>query len=390
MSTWPKGAVNIATDALCKYITGKKVALMMNASSTDNDGSFVMDNIIKNSEAQVEFFISMEHGVRGNFQGCYSDSADIDTKTGIEIVSLYKTTLQDQAERIKNLDAVVFSAQDIGLRHWTFTAMMYKLISLCAEIDTEVIVLDRPNPLRGDIVEGEIAKKYLGYHNVCSYNDFCYPLRHGMTIGELAYMYNETRAVGAKLKVFTMEGYKRDMWFEDTGLLWMAPTPNMVTAENALNYATTGLLQGANIALGRCTATPYKYVGAEYFNGEELAAELNSRDLPGIFFMQKYCEAAIGGPNYVDEIISCDGVELCIFDKEVYSPTYTQIHLIDALIKLYGDKFNLEINELGRYRMCSDEVCDAAKKGESVLPIIPIWKKSSEEFMRIREKYLLY
>ena len=390
MTAWPKGKVSIATDALCKYIKGKKVALMMNVSSTDNDGGFVMDNIIKDGGAKVEFFISMEHGVRGNFQGCYSDSADVDAKTGIEIKSLYKMPLQDMGDDIKELDAVVFSAQDIGLRHWTFTAMMYKLISFCAELGTEVIVLDRPNPLRGDIVEGEIAKKYLAYHNVCSYNDFRYPLRHGMTIGELAIMYNETRNVGAKLTVFKMEGYTRDMWFEDTGLLWMAPTPNMVTAFNALNYGTTGLLQGANVALGRRTTTPYQYVGADYFNGEELAAELNSRDLPGIFFMQKYCEAAIGGPGYVDEMVSCDGVELCIFDKEVYSPVYTQLHLIDAIVKLYGGKFDLERSELGRYRMCCDEVCDAAKNGESLLPIIPEWKKSSEEFMKIREKYLLY
>lgn len=390
MALWPKGKVSIATNALCEYIKGKKVALMMNVSSTDNDGSFVMDNIIKDGRAKVEFFLSMEHGVRGNFQGCYSDNSDTDVKTGIEIVSLYKTTLEDESDRIKKLDAVIFSAQDIGLRHWTFTALMYKLISLCAAIGTEVIVLDRPNPLRGDIVEGEIAKKYLGVHNVCSYNDFRYPLRHGMTIGELALMYNEVREVGAKVTVFKMEGYKRDMWFEDTGLLWMAPTPNMVTPSNALNYATTGLLQGSNLALGRRTTTPYKYVGSEFINGEELAEELNGRNLPGVFFMQKYCEAAIGGPGYVDEIVSCDGIEICIYDEEIYSPTYAQLHLIDALAKLYGDKFVLERGQLARARMCCDEVCDAVKNGESVLPIIDEWKKSSEEFKKIREKYLLY
>lgn len=287
----------------------KRVALMMNVSATDNDGKFVMDNIIEKNTAKVE---------------------------------------------------------------------------------TEVIVLDRPNPMRGDIVEGEIAKKYLGVHNVCSYNDFRYPLRHGMTVGELALMYNKTRNVGAKVTVFKMEGYKRDMWYEDTGLLWMAPTPNMVTAFNALNYATTGLLQGANIALGRRTTTPYQYVGADFFNGEELAAELNGRDLPGVFFMRKYCEAAIGGPCYVDEIVSCDGVEICIYDKNVYSPVYAQLHLIDALVKLYHGKLDLEKSELGRYRMCCDEVCDAAKAGESILPIIDTWKASSEEFRKIREKYLLY
>ena len=390
MTAWPKGKVSIATSALCDYIKGKNVALMMNVSATDNDGSFVMDNIIKNSKANVEFFISMEHGVRGNYQGCYSDNADTDVKTGIEIVSLYKTTFDEQKDRIAGLDAVVFSAQDIGLRHWTFTPMMFQLITLCAKVGTEVIVLDRPNPLRGDIVEGEIAKKYLGVHNVCSYNDFRYPLRHGMTIGELALMYNETREVGAKLTVFKMEGYKRDMWYEDTGLLWMAPTPNMVTAFNALNYATTGLLQGANVALGRRTTTPYQYVGSDYINGEELSEELNKRDLPGIFFMQKYCQAAIGGPGYVDEMINCDGVELCIYDKEVYSPVYTQIHVMDALVKLYGEKFSLERAELSRARMCCDEVCDAAKRGESLLPIIDAWKKSSEEFKKIREKFLLY
>ncbi len=393
MGNWPTGKVVIATEKLYDYIRGKKIALMINTSAIENGGKFIMDTIIEEKIAQVPFFFAMEHGVRGNFDAGSSDITEIDEKTGVRIINLFECAeLLPPIEYVREVDAVVFCAQDVGVRHWTFTTMMMALIEICAEAGTEVIVLDRPNPLRGDIVEGEIPKKYIGRRYITGYGNFSYPLRHGMTIGELAVMYNETQNVGAKLTVFKMEGWKRDMWYEDTGLMWTPPTPNTPTAENVIYYATAGLLQGGNFSLGRKTTTPYQFIGSEYFCGEDLAKELNSRDIPGVYFSQRYLSAETGSFKANNRGVRlCDGIMINIYDKEVYRPVKTQLHIIDALIKLYHNEINLEDDKWhGRMRMCTDDICISAKEGKSVLPLIEKWEKSAEEFMKLREKYLLY
>lgn len=397
MVKWPKGKVTIGDEKLYDYIKGKKVALMMNTTAVDNNGKFIMDTIFEEKIADIAFFFSMEHGVRGNFQPGHTDTTDYDIKTGVKAFNLYNYPGRiPPVDLLKNVDMAVFCAQDIGLRHWTFTTWLFTLVSSCAEAGTEVVILDQPNPLRGDIIEGEISQKYIGKSFVTGFNGFAYPLRHGMTVGEIANMYNEQREVGAKITVIKMDGWKRDMWFDDTGLLWMPPTPNMATAFNAINYATVGLLQGADISLGRNTTTPYQYVGAEHFDGEELAYELNSRDLPGVFFMQRYYEA-LTGPFVADDLTTgrqnrlCDGVMFYIFDKDSFSPTYTQLHIFDALIKLYHGSIDFESDPWhARNRTCNDDLLDLAKEGKSVLPLIDKWKASSEEFKKLREKYLLY
>ena len=269
MNQWKKGAVTLACEELRQHVAGRKIALMMNTSAIDNEGRLLLDVIVREKWAEVVFFFGMEHGVRGNLYAGSGDSTDIDEPTGVKIVSLYDYEGNiPPVEEIKKVDAVVFCAQDVGVRHWTYTPWMCTLIDSCAKAGKECIVLDRPNPIRGDIVEGAPGEKYVGK---CLLSGFDYPLRHGMTTGELAIMYNEEKKVGCKLTVLKMKGWRRDMWYDETGLIWLPPSPNMPTLDTALYFAATGLLQSSNVSLGIKTTTPFQYIGRPEFSGEALA-----------------------------------------------------------------------------------------------------------------------
>ena len=390
MNEWKKGQVTLACEALKKHIAGKKVALMMNTSAIDNEGRLLVDVIVKENWAEVAFFFGMEHGVRGNIYAGSGDSSDIDETTGIKIISLYPFPgLRPPVELVEQVDAVVFCAQDVGVRHWTYTPWMMTLIDSCAKAGRECIVLDRPNPIRGDIVEGAPGENYVGRGLL---SGFDYPLRHGMTVGELAHMYNEEKGIGCKLTVLKMEGWHRDMWYDETGLIWMPPSPNMPTVDTALYFAATGLFQSSNVALGIKTTTPFQYVGHPEFSGEALAEELNRRDLDGVYFVPKYYMSSIslanGGPG---EVTLCNGAMMVIHDRNAWRPVLTQLHIFDALCKMYPDLVVLERDaKHGRIRMCTDKICDSFLAKEDFGPIIDQWQRGAEEFARRREQYLLY
>ena len=392
MSKWKNNKVELACDELYRRIKGKKIALMMNTTALDNEGNLLIDAIVKNGGASVEFFFGMEHGVRGNFYGGDGKISAVDEKTGIEVVNLYDfEEFRPPVEWVEKVDAVVFCAQDTGVRHWTYTPWMMLLIDTCAKANREVIILDRPNPIRGDIVEGAPAEtKYAGWHML---SGFEYPLRHGMTIGELALMYNDVRNVGADVTVLKMKGWKRDMWYEDTGLIWVPASPNMPTVDAALYFAATGLLQGSTVSLGIGTTTPFQFVGDPSFDGEKLTNVLNEYGLSGIYFVQKYYMAmTFLKPEECNgrELTLCDGAFMVISDRNAWRPVETQFHIMEAIRTLFPDKVDFEHHVGSRPRMCTDAICDAIKKGESVLPVCEDWKKKAKEFEEARKPYLLY
>ena len=391
MKKWNSGTVTLATNELREKISGKKIALMMNTTALDNDGRLLIDVIATEKWADVAFFFGMEHGVRGNLYAGDGKLPDIDEKTGIKIVNLYDyPDLQPPVEWVKKVDAVVFSAQDVGVRHWTYTPWLMLLMKSCAEAGVEVIVLDRPNPIRGDIVEGAPAEtKYAG---TILLSGFEYPLRHGMTIGELALMFNEVKKVGAKLTVLKMKGWRRDMWYSETGLPWVPGSPNMPTTETPLFFAATGLLQGSNVSIGIGTTTPFQYVGNVNFDGELLTNELNSLELPGIYFINKFYKSTAylsQDKQSSGEIALCDGAFMVINDKNEWRPVETQLYIMDTLNKLYPN-LDFDFRAGSRRRMCTDEICDRLERGESLLPVIEKWRAGAIQFEKEREKYLLY
>lgn len=385
METLRNSKVKLATDKLHDAIKNKRIALMMNTSAISNDGRLLIDVIVSDRNTAVEFFFGMEHGVRGNLYAADSSLEAVDKKTGIPIINLYKCDkFLPPPEEIAKVDAVVFCAQDTGVRHWTYTPWLLSLIDGASKVGTEVIVLDRPNPIRGDIVEGAPCEHKYEHKNMLT--GFPYPLRHGMTIGELAIMYNETANLNCNLTVLPMEGYCRNMWYRDTGLIWMPPSPNIPTTSSPLYFAATGLLQASNISYGIGTTTPFQYIGAPWIDGEWLADELNSLNLPGIFFVSKYYQSKV-----LKEMVLCDGVMIIIEDEEIFRPVTLQLHIIDILSQNYGDKFDLEVDKIhARVRMGTDEIIDAAQNKMRVTDIIPKWEQGAEEFKKAREKYLLY
>lgn len=387
-----KGNVILACDELYKCIKGRKIALMMNTTALDNDGNLLIDEIVKSGVAKVEFFFGMEHGVRGNLYAGDGNLSDIDEKTGIEIVNLYKyPRLQPPVEWLEKVDAVVFSAQDVGIRHWTYTPWLMLLIENAAKADCEVIILDRPNPIRGDIVEGAPAEpKYAGTQLL---SGFEYPLRHGMTIGELALMYNSVKDINAKLTVLKMDGWSRDMWYDETGLIWVPGSPNMPTTETPLYFGMTGLMQSSNISLGIGTTTPFQFVGSPHFDGDKLTKELNSYNLPGVKFLQKYYMAMTyeNPKEGADRKITlCNGTFIVIRDRNIVRPVEIQFHIMEVVNKLFYDKVNFEHTDDGRSRMCTDEICDTLVKKESIIPINEKWKIGAKEFEKQRKPYLIY
>ena len=393
MKHWKSGKVILACDELKEQISGKKIALMMNTTALDNEGCLLLDRIVDEKWANVAFFLGMEHGVRGNLMAADSNLSAYDERTGIPIVNLYDyPSFKPPVERLKEVDCVVFCAQDVGVRHWSYTPWMMSLMDSSAEAGCEVIILDRPNPIRGDIVEGAPAQPpYAGTELL---SGFEYPLRHGMTIGELALMYNDVKKIGAKITVLKMRGWKRDMWYEDTGLPWVPASPNMPTVDTALFFAATGLMQGADFSHGIGTTTPFQYVGGVGFDGRLLADTLNSKGLDGVYFLQKYYKTytCVKGDNgeKMRENALCDGVLMLIQDRNVWRPVATQLQIMESLQELFGDQINFEHHKLSRPRMCTDEICDALKKGDSLSMIAKKWESRANEFLVARAPYLLY
>lgn len=387
MKQWIPGKVTLGCEELRRRIKGKKVALMLNTTAIDNYGRLLVDTIVQEKWAEIPYFFGMEHGVRGDKYAGDTAIDNIDHKTGLPVINLFeRADVLPTLEEVQGVEAVVFCAQDIGVRHWTYTPWVMKLLKVCAKAGREVIILDRPNPIRGDVVEGGCAEDF----SFCLLAGFDYPLRHGMTVGELALMYNEEKEIGAQLTVIPVQGWDRSMYYEETGLVWMPPSPNIPTVDSAFYFATTGLMQAGNFSHGLGTTTPFQYVGDPNFDGEEIAKELNGRDIPGVFFVPKYYKAILGGDNNASTTL-CSGVMTIMTDRDIYRPVTAQIHIMDALCKLYPDYINLEADKgLGRRRMGTHVICDRALKHESLLPVIEDWQAQSEAFMERRKPWLLY
>ena len=392
MKHWRHGAVTLACDELREYVKGKRIALMMNTTALDNEGRLLIDRIAEEKWATVAYFLGMEHGVRGNLYAGDSHLCAYDERTGIPVVNLYDyPKCQPPADRLREVDAVVFSAQDVGVRHWTYTPWMMRLIDSAAEAGCEVIVLDRPNPIRGDIVEGEPARApYVGTHLL---SGFAYPLRHGMTIGELALMYRAVKALDVNLTVLKMKGWRREMWFEETGLPWIPASPNMPTVDTALYFAATGLMQSASFSLGIGTTTPFQYVGGMDFDGKRLCDALNAKNMEGVYFLQKYYQATTY-KDFYDGIkntpVLCDGALMVIQDRNAWRPVATQLQIMETLQALFGDRINFEYNSAARARMCTDEICDAILAGRGLGEVAKSWEKAAIAFSSARAPYLLY
>lgn len=309
-----------------KDVRNGSIAIVANQSSMTPQFTHIIDEARVKGKCKVKRVLTPEHGFK-LVDACEERDEEYD----VELKSIYGESLKPNKADLEDVDALIFDLQDVGVRWYTYISTLYHCIEACGEYSKPIIVLDRPNPLTGEIVEGAILKTQ--YKSPIGIAEI--PVRYGLTIGELATYLNEKYNLKAEVKVVAMEGWNRSLWFDQTGLPWMYTSPNMPTHETTQVYVGTCLIEGTNISEGRGTAKPFHIIGAPWIKGKKLAEELNRVGLTGVGFRPVAFKPWRG--KYAGKI--CSGVEIHITDRESFRPFLTGIQVISTVKRLYPDKF---------------------------------------------------
>ena len=360
-----------------KQLAGMRIGLVTNHTGRNREGRQTIDVLNKAPGVKVVALFAPEHGIRGLADEKISDSKD--EATGLPIYSLYGETRRPKPEQLKDLDALVYDIQDVGARFYTYISTLGHVLEEAAKVKLPVFVLDRPNPIGGVEVEGPVADKdklsFISYHTI--------PTRHGLTIGELAQLFNRQRNIGADLRVIKMDGWRRAMWFDETNLTWINPSPNMRSLTEATLYPGVGLLETTNVSVGRGTDTPFEIVGAPWIQGDKLADFLNQRGIPGVRFVPvRFTPNASVFKNE-----ACGGVNIIITDRVAFRPLVTGIEMALALRSLYPNDW--KIDSYLRLLVHADTL-ERIRRGESAREIVASWNPALQEFRRARAEVLLY
>ena len=360
-------------------LRGKRVGLLTNHTGRSRRDASTIDLLAAAKEVRLVALFSPEHGIRGQLDDTVSSSRD--EKTGLPIHSLYGDTRRPTSAMLSGLDALVVDLQDVGVRFYTYTTAMAYVMEEAAKHKVAVIVLDRPNPVGGVDVDGpSLDADRVGY---TSYLPFM-PISHGMTIGELARLFNGEKQIGADLTVVPMKDWQRGDWFDETGLPWINPSPNMRNMVAASLYPGIGAIEGTNISVGRGTDTPFEHIGAPWIDGVALAAALNARELPGIrFYPVTFTPAA--GAKLAGQ--ACHGVFMIVTDRDRLRPVRVGLEIASALSRLYTQQFRLED---AATLFASKAVLARIRAGDDPAAIEASWQGDDDRWRAIRAKYLLY
>lgn len=359
-------------------LAGKRVGLATNQTGITSDGRRNIDVLAHAPNIKLTAIFSFEHGISGTRDDKNIEST-VDEATGILIYSLYHgDTRKPSPEMLKNVDVLVYDKQDNGARFYTSVTSMAYLMEAAAENHLPYYVLDRPNGIDGVDVAGPLLEaKYVSFVTYMP----GFPIRHGMTMGEMARYFNGEKHLGADLHVIKMQGWQRTMWFDETGLEWVNPSPNIRNLTEAILYPGTCLLEGKYVSVGRGTDTPFEIVGAPWFRAREVADFLNGREIPGVRFMSRRFRPT--SSVYKGE--ECNGLDIQIVNRRVFDPVLMGMELLSATMKFHPGKFEPNMRLLG-----SDEVLAELKAGETGRQILDSAQAQLEQFRRIRAKYLLY
>jgi uncharacterized protein YbbC (DUF1343 family) len=367
-----------------KQLRGKRVGLITNHTGRSRDGVATIDLLHKAPGVTLVSLFSPEHGIRGVLDA--DVPAEKDEKTGLTIHSLFYKggTGRPQDGSLTGIDTLVIDLQDIGARFYTYQLAMGYAMEEAARRQIAVVVLDRPNPINGWQIEGpssrepgagESANTFIAYLPM--------PIRHGMTMGELARLYNEEKKVNADLTVIAMENWKRDYWYDESGLPWINPSPNMRNLNQATVYPGIGMIEYSNISVGRGTDQPFEQLGAPWINGRQLAERMNARRLPGIrFYPVTFTPKS---SKYANE--ECQGVFMVITNRTALQPVRTGFEIASALFSLYGDKYD----PANMWRLIGSEpLVTRIRQGVDPAAMAAQWTADEARWRRLRAKYLLY
>jgi len=356
---------------------GKRIGIVTNQTGVDPVGHRTIDVFAGRTDVKLVAIFSPEHGIEGRADSAVSDT--IDRTTGVPIYSLYGETRRPTDEMLKNVDVLVFDIQDAGVRFYTYITTMAYCMEAAARRRIPFIVFDRPDPLGGEVIEGPMLDadrtSFTGYYPL--------PLRYGMTIGELAKMFNDENQIGADLKIFPLADWRRSEAYDQTGLAWIPPSPNLRTVNAAFLYPGIEILQAAGISVGRGTSKPFELLGAPWIKADELTAALDRRKIPGVNFAR--AEFTPNSDPYRGQ--HCQGVAVTVTDRNAFRSMRMGLEIADVLRKMYPDHFQIDkINEL----LGSQSTIDRLKRGDAPADIVAGWSDDLAKFRKMREKYLLY
>jgi uncharacterized protein YbbC (DUF1343 family) len=358
-------------------LAGKHVGLITNQTGMDRHGRSTIDLLAHAPGVKLVALFSPEHGIRGAVDEPVSSSTD--EATGLPVYSLYGEAERPTDAMLAGLDALVFDVQDAGVRFYTYITTMGYAMEAAAAHHVAFYVLDRPDPLGGERIEGPMLDpdrtNFVGF--------FPMPVRMGMTVGEMAKMFNVEKKIGAYLHVIRMENWRRKMWFSDTGLPWVEPSPNLRSPEVGILYPGLEILQAGGVSVGRGTDRPFELLGAPWIRGEELAADLNGRAIPGVRFGPEKFMPESG--LYKSEL--CEGVGIILTDRDALQTIRMGMEIASVLRKLYPNKF-----EPAKmiFLIGNTSTVQHLSNGDDPAKIAAGWSKGIEHFRAMRAKYLLY
>jgi len=364
----------------CTIFAGKRVGLITNQTGIDAEGT--PSAVLLSRSAQLTALFSPEHGIQGNEREGASIGHSADPRTGLPVYSLYGNTKRPTPEMLKDIDILCFDIQDVGARFYTYISTMAYAMEECARHKKQFVVFDRPNPI-GGAVEGNMLE--LEYRSFTGY--FPIVQRHGMTVGELALLFNTEYDIHCDLTVIPMEGWNRETYFDELPLLWVPPSPNIPSPQTALVYAGVCLFEGTNLSVGRGTTMPFQYLGAPYIDAYRLADQLNRLGMAGVRFLPAFFTPSLS--LYAGQL--CGGVQIAVTDRRSFAPVKTAVALFYELKRLYPNKFT--ITNAGK-KYCGlhlltgcTQLTDPSQTAQDYFTRI---EKESRQFSGIRKQYLLY
>lgn len=374
--------IDVLIQRNCNILAGKKVGLITNHTGISRDGITDIELLYNNKTCSLVALFSPEHGLTGTADERVDSSKD--STTGLPVYSLYGRTQKPTPEMLKDVDVLVFDMQDIGCRFYTYIGTMAYAMKAAKENGKKFVVLDRPNPIGGDKVEGAIPPEKLCGGNTCIYP---IPTRHGMTIGELALMFNDYFKIGCDLEVVPMKNWERWMYYDQTGLLWVNPSPNMKTLAGGILYPGPGALETTVLSPGRGTDHPFEMYGAPFIDNRKLAENLAKRNTPGVRFVPYQFVPSAKYHQFKDQ--TCYGVFAIITDRNKLDTVTVGLHLAQALYENNTTKFKALD---GFKTLTGDPECWNMLIEQKLTPeeIVTKWQKDIDTFVKARQKYLLY
>jgi uncharacterized protein YbbC (DUF1343 family) len=388
--------VQIGLDKFEKYwpkkLKGSRVGLLVHPASVNKRLNHATDLFIKSKKFKLKALFGPQHGIRGETQDNMIEwEGFIDTRTGLPVFSLYGCTRKPQSEMLKDIDVMVIDIQDIGSRYYTFIWTMELCMQACVEMKKSIVILDRPNPIGGHITEGPVLE--MAYASFVGQRPL--PIRHGMTIGEIGnYLRNEFYP-SLDFHVIPMDGWKRSMWFNETGLPWVMPSPNMPALDTATVYPGMCLLEATNLSEGRGTTRPFEIFGAPFIDPDMFVKSLNELRLPGIIFRPMYFQPAF--QKHAGKL--CGGAQVHVLNRERFKPFKTGVAILKVVHDIYSNQFawkqppyEYEFKKMPIDILAgTDKLRKDIEKGENLYKMEERWQERCHQFQReIRRGYLIY